>query len=214
MIKKIIALVTVLSIISIAGAAAYAEEVNSPLTNKLGVGAYGNFIFQRMGEFDTGFGGGMYAKYMLMDYLAVEGSYDVQAWGFEADIDNAAGTLEGTFLVMPLSFTAMLTYPVSEGKLYPYAGMGVDVVFISGDASGTLTPGGDSSVEYGNAFGVHVSSGFDWLIAENTVFNLDVKYTWAEPDASTSTSDAGTSLSVSQDLFDNFAIRLGLAYYF
>lgn len=214
MIKKVFGFVMIVCIAGVMNNIAYAQERKSSLTNKIGIGGYGNIAFQRIGNFDTGFGGGAYIKYMPIDYAAIEASYDIQVWDFSTDVDGATGTLEGDFLVMPMSFTGLLTYPLLEGKLYPYAGAGVDVLFIGGDATGTLSPGGDSKVEYDNAFGVHVSSGIDYVLTENLVFNFDVKYTWCEPDVSTSTSQAGTSLTIGDDLFDNLALRVGLSYYF
>lgn len=213
MVKRILSLVLVACVIGLVGTMAYGAEKGdkATLTRRLGAGGYGTVAIQDTGGFDTGWGGGGYLKYMPLDYLALETSYDVQSWDYSSSVSGTTGTLTGDIIVMPWSFTALLTYPFLEGKLYPYAGGGLTILFNSGDVTGTLSPGGAAKIEWDNAIGGHVSGGFDWAITENLVLNFDVKYTWADPDASTSVQ-TGT-LSWSGD-FDNLTMRTGLAYYF
>ncbi|MBI4335061.1 MAG: outer membrane beta-barrel protein [Candidatus Omnitrophica bacterium] len=209
--KGIVGLVAVSFIVFALSVRAYAEGEN-PLKNRVGLGGYGNMAAQRLSNFDTGFGGGGYLRYMPLDYIALESSFDAQVWDFSTSVSGASGTISGDFTVMPLSFTAAFAYPTMEGKLYYYAGGGIDYVFIDGSAKGTLSPGGAATVEYDNTFGGHISGGIDWLFANNWALNFDMKYTWISPDVST-TVQTGT-LTVTDDEFDNLAMRIGVAYYF
>lgn len=209
--KGIIGLAVLSCVIGAFNAPIYAEGEN-PLKNKVGLGGYGNMAIQRLSNFDTGFGGGGYLRYMPLEYVSLETSFDAQVWDFSTTVGGTTGTLSGDFIVMPLSFTAAFTYPTMKGKMYPYIGGGIDYAFIEGDATGTLSPGGNAKITYDNAFGGHISGGFDWMLTKNVAFNLDMKYTWLSPDVSTSV-DTGT-LTVTDDEFDNLAIRIGVAYYF
>jgi outer membrane protein W len=211
--KKLFSFVLVVCAVLLISSVAYCQE-ESLLLKRLGVGVYGVYTEQKVDNYDSCFAPGGYIRYMPMDNLAFETSFDVQSWDFDTVVSGATGNLTGDFTVMPLSLTALLTYPLYEGKFHPYVGGGLDILFIDNDVSGTLTPGGVSTVEYDTGVGGHVSTGADWMLNENFVLNLDMKYTWCSPDVSTTTSEAGTTLNVSDDPFDNLALRMGLAYYF
>jgi len=211
--KKIFGLVLAVCIMT-AISTVYAQASEATLTKRLGVGGYGVGSFQKLSNFDTAYGAGAYLKYMPTDYIGLEASYDVQKWNFNSDVSGTTGSLNGNFLVTPLSFTAVLTCPMAKARFYPYIGGGADYIFINDEVSGKFTPGGNAKIKYNDTFGGHVSLGFDYALNQdkNWVLNFDAKYTWANPSAEASVEQG--VLIVNDDTFDNLAMRMGLAYYF
>lgn len=180
---------------------------------KLEAGAYGILVIPEKGNFDTAGGGGGYLRYYITENIAIEGAAEYAQWDFSTDVSGASGTLTGDLDVIPIMGTLLYCFPAAyHYNITSYIGGGITGMFIDGDATGTLTPGGTGKISFDDAIGGHICGGIDWKMTENIFFNLDAKYTWAVSETSESV-DTGTLTFDDMDMY-NATIRGGLSYKF
>lgn len=174
-------------------------------------GAYGTLVVPEKGNFDTTGGGGGYLRYYLTENIALEGAGEYAQWDFTTDVVGASGQITGDLDVIPIMATLLYAIDCNY-NLNIYIGGGFTAMIIDGDATGTLTPGGNAKIEFDEALGGHVCAGLDWKMTDQVLFNIDAKYTWATSETS-ETVDTGT-LTFDDIEMNNFTLRGGISYKF
>ena len=202
--------VVIISIVCLfSGSMAYCES----LADSVEGGLYGLLTVPSKDNFDTTGGGGGYLRYYVTENIAVEAAMEYSQWDFSTTVSGATGTLSGDLDVIPLMGTLQYHYLVND-NLHAYVGGGISGFIIDGSATGTLSVGGGSKIDFDNAIGGHLSGGLNWNATENLLLNVDLKYTWVTSETTESTSTAGTALVYEDMDLTNLGLRGGLSYKF
>ena len=145
-------------------------------------------------------------RYFLTDNIALE-----TILGYTEHKVSAVGTQLGdvnlgSTKVLPPTVT--LQYHFTGGRRFlPYVGAGLNyTVYFDGDAGDTV------DVSYKDDFGFALNLGFDYVLNENTYFNVDLKKYKLSTDTVIDAGDAGIA-TASVDL-DPLALSVGFGWRF
>lgn len=142
-----------------------------------------------------------------LELIAATTRHQIKGQGALAGLDNAASA----WLLPP---TLTLQYHFNpEGRFRPYVGAGINwTLFYGEDADGSLVNAvGPTKVEATNSLGLAVQAGFDYEIAKNWFFNVDVKYIRLDTNVSL---DTGLGTQRTNLDINPVIVGIGLGYKF
>src|SRR3989338_3883602 len=148
---------------------------------RVGVEAYGSAVFPRQANFNTvNGGGGVSAKYFFSEHFALGTAVELSRQHFSATSSTSAGTIEGTLNVIPWTLTAYWWLLPAHEKFSVYMGGGFSAIFITNNATGTISPGGRATIDFAPAFGGHIVTGVQRFLNKHFALDGNVRFTWAE----------------------------------
>ena len=107
---------------------------------------------------------------MMTDIWAIE---VLAAYPFEHDIELLDGTEVGSTKHLPPTVSLQYHFRPTEA-LQPYIGLGINYTnFFSEETTGPLE---GSDLSLGDSWGLAGQIGFDYLMNDNWLFNLDARY--------------------------------------
>lgn len=125
-------------------------------------------------------------SYMMTDIWGLE---LLAAYPFKHDIELNDGTKVGSTEHLPPTLTLQYHFRPTEA-LQPYLGFGVNYTnFFSEKTTGPLE---GSDLSLGDSWGFSGQIGFDYLMNDNWLFNLDARYIDIETKAKLDDSSLGT----------------------
>lgn len=125
------------------------------------------------------------------------------------DVDGAgvlAGTPVGDFYIIPPHLMLQYHFEMANG-FKPYVGVGVNynIILSEGNAAGF------TGLDIDNGWGFSLQAGIDVALRENWYFNLDVKKTWMNVDA---TTNLGANTIAADIDVDPWIVGVGIGYRF
>jgi outer membrane protein W len=141
-------------------------------------------------DFDTGFGGEVFAGYRFIPYFGLEAGagYYQSEWSESGNIAGIELDLKETISAIPLTLTAKGFLPLGDrARMYAGAGFGVYFAKDKGEASaGILDSGGVTVNASFNgddvAFGYHAVLGGEFMVSQAIGLQLEAKWLKVEPE--------------------------------
>jgi outer membrane protein len=124
--------------------------------------------------------------YMMTDIWAIE---VLAAYPFKHDIELLDGTKVGSTEQLPPTVSLQYHFRPTE-PLQPYVGLGINYTNFSSEKTTGPLEGSDLSL--GNSWGLAGQIGFDYLMNDNWLFNMDVRYIDIDTKATLDGNSLGT----------------------
>jgi outer membrane protein len=124
--------------------------------------------------------------YMMTDIWAIE---VLAAYPFKHDIELLDGTKVGSTEQLPPTVSLQYHFRPTE-PLQPYVGLGINYTNFSSEKTTGPLEGSDLSL--GNSWGLAGQIGFDYLMNDSWLFNMDVRYIDIDTKATLDGNSLGT----------------------
>ena len=182
MVKKLLAVLIVISVVMFSSGSIFAENVS--LGDKINLGVNCSVVIPTEDEAGTGVYVGGLLSYDILKYLAV----GIESGYLQSDIRQEiygisikTGTLRGA----PLLGDIIVKAPIEMDKftLTPYGIVGIGVLFSDFAESGIVKDIG-ASIKTDTAFAMKFGGGIDFYVIKNIALNFEASYLMADVDYS------------------------------
>lgn len=141
-------------------------------------------------------------KNIALELVLAVSKHDVTGTG------TIAGTDVGDFYIIPPHLMLQYHFDMGNG-IKPYVGAGVNYNIILGEDDAA----GFSGLDIDNGWGFSLQAGVDIHLRDKWYFNIDVKKTWMNVDATTVLTSGPTPVSADIDV-DPWIVGVGIGYRF